>query len=142
MEKNENREAGNADAAKGRIHSFHRVNAVTFLKDLIEYSPKFSLRSGALRALGVDEARRKTGHRTLDALLHTRITAALPYKDTTSFGSYNPVLGLLTNMTRRSRNAPLITLFQVNKRKFASFLLISSTTLWVECRYHCRLSIC
>ena len=92
MEKNENREAGNADAAKGRIHSFHRVNAVTFLIDLIEDSPKFSLRSGALRALGVDEARCKTGHRTLDTLLHTRITPALPYKDTTSFGHYNPVL--------------------------------------------------
>ena len=101
MEKNENREAGNADAAKGRIHSFHRVYAVSFLKDLIEDSPKFSLRGGgALRALGVDEARCKTGHRTLDTLLHTRITPALPYKGTTSFGRYNPVLGLLTNMTR------------------------------------------
>ena len=79
MEKNENCEAGDTDPTEGRIHSFHRVYTVTFLKDLVEDSPKFSLGSGALRARSEDEARCKTGHFTLILLssgvkiLHSRL---------------------------------------------------------------------
>ena len=92
MEQNENTEAGYTDATKDRIHNFHRVHTVTFLKDLIEDSPKLSLRfSRALRVQRVDEARCKTGHQTLDILLHTRITIVLPYLDITS-GHYYSML--------------------------------------------------
>ena len=63
MEKNENTEAGNTDATEDRIHNFHGVHTVTFLKDLIEDSAKLSLRlNGALRVQDVDESRCKTSH--------------------------------------------------------------------------------
>ena len=41
VEKNEKTETGDTDAAEDRIHSFHRLYTITFLKDLLEDSAKF-----------------------------------------------------------------------------------------------------